>query len=73
MPQALKTPTIQELIADTTPYSIMNMNRTTWRISRTITNGSTLYASDSVTSVVDRCTSPTPPSVCIWNGRIGNI
>ena len=40
MPQTIKTPTIQELIADTTTYIMINVNSTPWRINSTGIYGS---------------------------------
>ena len=50
----------------------MNVNSTTWRISRTGINGSTPAVSGSVTNAVDICTSTTLPSICSWSVSIGN-
>ena len=71
--QALKTPMMQELIADITLYSMMNMNRNTIRIIKTSIDGSTPSDSGIGTSDVDICTSRTPPYVCICNVSIVNI
>ena len=70
--QAIKTPTVQEFIADTAPYNT-GANRTPWRFIRTGINGSIPSASGIVARVVTICTIPNPPYLCIWNGTIGNI
>ena len=72
-PQALKTSTMQELIKNTTMYSMMNVSSTLWIIIRTGINGSTPDSSDSRTSDVATCINTTPPFVCICNGIIMNI
>ena len=64
---------IQELVADTTPYSIMNMDRNPRIIVGTGINGSTPASSFSGTSAVASYPRPTPPSVCRWYGIIANI
>ena len=69
---AFKTPKMQELIGDMTPYNT-RANRNTWIISRTGIDGSTPYSSGSGTSDVAICTSPTPPSVCNWSVSIRSI
>ena len=71
--QALNTPTLQELIADTTKYIMMNANRTSHIIIRGGIHGSTPSSSVSGTSAVAICPSPNPPSVLICNSIIGNI
>ena len=48
-------------------------NRTPWRVSRTVIDGCTASASGSGTSDISSCPSLTPPSLCIWNGVIGDI
>ena len=72
-PQALKKPTMQELIADTAPYSIMNVNMNPQRINSTGIDGSTSSTSGSGTIAVAICISKTPPYFFSCNGSIGNI
>ena len=72
-PHDLKTPLMKELVAYTTTYRMMNVNRTPRRISRTGIYGSTPGASISGTSSVFIFPSPTPPFVWRWNCGIGNI
>ena len=71
-PHAVNTPTMQELIADMNPYIKMNVDRNPWIISRTGIDGVNPAVSISGTSAFDSCPSTTPPSICRWNGIIGN-
>ena len=70
--QALYIPATQEVIVVMTKYNT-GEKKTTQRVSCTGINGSNTAASDSGTSAVASFTSPTPPYVFNWNGRIGNI
>ena len=64
-PKAIKMPVMQEFVTVTTPYNTIN-----WRFISIGVNVSTPASSGSVNNYVASCPSPTPPSVCIWNGRI---
>ena len=72
-PQALKTPTMQKIIAYMNMYIIMNTKKTHWRIGRTGIDGYTPDISENGNSAVAIYTSTTPPYVYIWNGSIRNI
>ena len=51
----------------------MGDKKTPQRVSKTGIDGSTPAVSGSGTSDIASCHNPTSPSVCIWNGSIGNI
>ena len=71
-PQPLNMPTMQDFVTVTTPYN-MGANRIPRRVRKNGIYGSTPVTSDSGTSAFSCCPIPTPPSICIWNGSIGNI
>ena len=71
-PQALKTPTMEEVIAIMNAQN-MGVNRTHRRVSRTDIDGNTPSPSSSGISAEGSCPSPTPPYGCIWKGIIENI
>ena len=72
VPQALKTPVMQEFVACMASYNT-GLNRTLRRVNRIGIDGNKPYPSSSVISSVVSCPSPTPPSGLIWNGSIVNI
>ena len=71
-PQALKTPTTEEVILVTTAFN-KGANKTPRIFFRTEIYGTKPATSSSGISAVVSCPSPTPPSGCIWKGSIGNI
>ena len=72
VPQALKTPVMQELITFTTLYNTgASMNPQ--RVTRTDIAGSTPAASRSGTIAISSFPSTNPPYVYICIGSIGNI
>ena len=65
-------PAMLEPIAFTTPCNTVE-KRNPQKVILTGVNGSSLAASDSGTSDVVICLSPTPPYICSCNDSIGNI
>ena len=63
---------MQEFVTVKNSYNT-GENRTPQIVSRTGIDWSTPIYSGSRISYVAICTSPTPPSICIFNGIIGNI
>ena len=63
---------MQEFFVFTTLYNTV-ANRTPRRVIRAGINWFTSSDNGSGTGDVASCPNPTVTSICIWNGRIGNI
>ena len=72
VPQALKTPMMEEVIAFMTAYNI-GANRNHCIFIRTGIDCTTPDPSSSGSSAVANCPSPNPSYACIWKVIIGNI